>query len=108
MIGQLSPTALHEWLNDASRCQPLLLDVREPWEYDLCHIANSQLMPLKDLAQHWNELPHEGDIIVICHHGVRSQRAAQFLKDAGFRGLHNLTGGIAAWAVQIEPAMPRY
>ncbi len=108
MIGQLSPPALRDWLNDRSRPQPLLLDVREPWEYDLCRIIDSQLISLKDLPQRWNELPRGHDIIVICHHGVRSQQAARFLEDAGFLQLYNLSGGIAAWAEQIEPTMPRY
>ncbi len=108
MIGQLSPPALRDWLNDQSRPQPLLLDVREPWEYDLCRIIDSQLISLKDMPQRWNELPRGHDIIVICHHGVRSQQAARFLEDAGFQQLYNLSGGIAAWAEQIEPTMPRY
>ena len=108
MIGQLSPLALRDWLNDQSRPQPLLLDVREPWEYELCRIIDSQLIPLKNLPQRWNELPHERDVVVICHHGVRSQHAARFLDDAGLPRLYNLNGGIAAWAAQVDPAMPRY
>ena len=108
MIEQLPPPALRDWLNDPSRPRPLLLDVREPWEYGLCRIADSQSMPLNDLPQHCNELPRERDVVVICHHGVRSQHAAHFLEDAGFPRLYNLHGGIAAWAAQVDPAMPRY
>jgi len=108
LIGQLSSPALRGWLNDRSRPQPLLLDVRESWEYDLCRITDSQLISLKDLPQRWTELPRRRDIIVICHHGVRSQQAARLLEDAGFPQLYNLSGGIAAWAAQIEPTMPRY
>ena len=108
MIGQLSPPALHDWLNDPSRPRPLLLDVREPWEHELCRIADSQLLPLQELPQRYSQLPRERAIVLICHHGMRSQQAANFLGRAGFTQLHNLSGGIAAWAAQVEPAMPRY
>lgn len=100
--------ALHDWLHNPSRPRPLLLDVREPWEYALCQIADSQLLPLQELPQRCNELSGERAIVVICHHGMRSQQAAHFLEDAGFARLYNLSGGIAAWAAQVDPAMPRY
>jgi len=108
LIGQLSPLALRDWLHDTSRPPPLLLDVREPWEYERCRIGDSQLLPLGKLAQRCDELPRDRAIVVICHHGVRSQQAAHFLDSAGFAQTYNLSGGVAAWAEQVEPAMPRY
>jgi rhodanese-related sulfurtransferase len=108
LIESLSPLALRDWLRDASRTPPLLLDVRDPWEYALCHIADARLLPLTTLAQRWNELPMEGALVMVCHHGLRSQQAARVLESAGFSRLYNLNGGIARWAAEVDAAMPRY
>ena len=108
MIEALTPTALRDWLADDSRTPPFLLDVREPWEFEHCRIAQAQLLPLQEIPQRWTELPQDQAIVVICHHGLRSQHAAEFLQNAGLPRLYNLSGGIDAWATQVEPAMPRY
>lgn len=87
---------------------PLLLDVREPHETALCKIADSVLMPLGEIRARLNELPHDREIIVICHHGMRSQHAGMLLENAGFPRITNLSGGIDAWATLVEPGMVKY
>ena len=108
MIEQLPVTALHEWLTDDVRAKPLIVDVREPWENVICSLPNSQLVPMQQIPALWNELPRDRDIVVFCHHGMRSLQVATYLESMGFNRLYNLSGGIAAWAEQIDPAMARY
>lgn len=108
MIEQLSPAELASWRDDPSREPPLVLDVREPWELSLCRLEPSLAVPLGTLPQALDELPRDRAIVLLCHHGVRSMHAAAWLARNGFSRLHNLRGGIAAWADQVEPAMPRY
>ena len=85
-----------------------MVDVREPWELALCRIEGSISLPLSQLLARRDELPTEHDLILVCHHGSRSQQAAMFLARHGFSRVHNLRGGIEAWAVEVDPAMPRY
>lgn len=87
---------------------PLLLDVREPWEFELCRIAGARLVPMRDLPARAAELDRDAETIVICHHGVRSYHAARYLETLGFSNLVNLSGGIAAWADEVDPGMARY
>jgi rhodanese-related sulfurtransferase len=87
---------------------PVLLDVREPWEYAICHLPGTVLIPMRDLPARMNELNREAEIVVICHHGVRSYHAARYLETLGFGDVINLSGGMAAWADEVDPAMPRY
>lgn len=107
-MQQLSPTGLKAWLADGDRPAPYLLDVREPWEYAICHIEGSATIPMSAVAVRRNELPEGRDIVVICHHGGRSQQVAAFLEQAGLDRIHNLAGGIHQWSLQVEPDMPRY
>ena len=92
----------------ASATPPLLLDVREPHEFAYCRIAGSINLPLNSLPARLAEINPSREIIVICHHGIRSHMAAQFLLDQGYANVVNLTGGVASWAEQVEPEMPRY
>ena len=108
MIEQLPATALREWLADDTRAAPLILDVREPWENAICSLAESRLLPMREIPSRWNELPRDRDIVVLCHHGVRSLQVANFLQSAGLGRLYNLRGGIAAWAAQVDATMARY
>lgn len=85
-----------------------LLDVREVWEYELCHLPGSTLIPLDQLPARVEELPAQRPLVVICHHGIRSRMAQQFLTRLGVNDVVNLTGGIAAWAHEIDPAMAVY
>lgn len=108
MIDQLAPRDLSAWRSDASREQPVLVDVREPWEFAHCHIEGSQLMPLQTVPANVDALPRDRDLVLVCHHGNRSQRVAQWLEQQGYTRLHNLAGGVERWATEVDPTMPRY
>jgi adenylyltransferase/sulfurtransferase len=87
---------------------PFLLDVREPYEYMLCHIEGAKLIPLGQLPGRLSELDKQSDIVVYCHSGERSASAARLLKNSGFGKVTNLKGGIKAWAEQVDTRMPTY
>jgi len=99
---------LAAWLADPSRAQPVLLDVRENWEFATCHIAGSTQIPMHLIPIRVGELEDDQPIVCVCHHGARSMQVAAFLERNGFSDITNLTGGIHAWAVQVDPAMPTY
>jgi molybdopterin/thiamine biosynthesis adenylyltransferase/rhodanese-related sulfurtransferase len=84
-----------------------VLDVREPHEYQICNIGG-HLIPLGDLPKRVNELDTSREIVAHCRSGVRSAKAVDFLQQAGFKKVHNLAGGILAWADRIDPKMPKY
>jgi adenylyltransferase/sulfurtransferase len=89
--------------------EPLeLIDVREPYEYEIARIEGAKLIPLRELAERIGELPRDREIVVHCHSGVRSAHAVQLLEKAGLPGAANLVGGIDAWSVEIDPDVPRY
>jgi len=107
-MKQITPAQLAAWLGESSRPRPLLLDVREPWEFQTCSITGSQLLPMREIASRKEELDTEADIVVICHHGSRSMQVALFLEKNGFPKVHNLAGGVDAWAKTVDPSMPVY
>lgn len=107
MIPQLAPSELAAWRADPARQSPLLIDVREPWEVAICSIVDSHPVPLRELVQRMGELPQQRELVLVCHKGLRSQVAARVLAAAGF-SVHNLRGGIAAWADAVEPSLARY
>ncbi len=84
-----------------------VLDVREPHEYQICNIGG-HLIPLGDLPRRVNELDSSREIVAHCRSGVRSAKAVDFLQQAGFKKVHNLAGGILAWADRVDPRMPKY
>ena len=86
----------------------VLVDVREPHEYEICSIEGSKLIPLGELKDRTDELDPEDDIVVHCHHGRRSMRAATFLAEQGFGKVKNLKGGIDEWAEKLDSEMARY
>jgi len=104
----ISAPQLAAWLDDASRPAPLLLDVRQPWEFETCHLDGAQLLPMHTIPQQLAQLDPSASIVCICHHGARSLQVAAFLERQGFTGVHNLTGGMHAWALQVDPEMPTY
>ncbi|WP_018873747.1 rhodanese-like domain-containing protein [Thioalkalivibrio sp. ALJ16] len=106
-MRQLSPVELRDYLQQTDT-PPLLLDVREPWEFQHCHIEGSRLLPMGQIPSASGELDPAAETVVICHHGVRSQQVAWFLERSGFSNVINLTGGIDAWARDVDPAMPTY
>jgi molybdopterin/thiamine biosynthesis adenylyltransferase/rhodanese-related sulfurtransferase len=84
-----------------------VLDVREPHEYQICNIGG-HLIPLGDLPKRLNELDSSREIVAHCRSGARSAKAVDFLRQAGFKKVHNLAGGILAWADRVDPKMPKY
>jgi rhodanese-related sulfurtransferase len=108
-VRNLSPRQVAELL-DAEDGRPLLLDVREPWELAICRIAGSESVPMGQIPRALSELDRNRDreIVVICHHGIRSFQVARFLEHQGFSRVINLEGGVAAWARDVDPAMPTY
>ncbi|MBV8352580.1 MAG: molybdopterin-synthase adenylyltransferase MoeB [Verrucomicrobia bacterium] len=86
----------------------VLVDVREPYEYDICNISGSKLIPLGELPARLSELDSADEIVLHCKVGGRSAKALKILQDAGFRKLSNLQGGIQAWSEKVDPSVPRY
>lgn len=105
-MQQITPAQLAGELESGER--PILLDVREQWEYNHCRIEGSQLMPMQSVPQRVAELDPAKRIVCICHHGARSMQVGLFLESKGFADVVNLSGGIAAWARNVDPTMPTY
>jgi rhodanese-related sulfurtransferase len=108
MIAEISSKDLAGWLADSNRQQPLLLDVRESWEYALAHIDGSTHMPMNLIPLRLSELPDDQPIVTICHHGVRSYQVGLYLQNAGFEQVLSLKGGVDAWANEVDPTMAHY
>ncbi len=85
-----------------------LVDVREPWEFEICHVAGSDHIPMRRIPEQLATLPRDRHLLILCHHGGRSRRVMEFLRANGFAAVSNVAGGIEAWATEIEPQMPRY
>lgn len=107
-MQQLSVTDLAAWLSDESRPKPQLLDVREKHEWAICRIEGSQLMPMNTVPAQLQELDPERPLVCVCHHGGRSMQVAIFLERNGFSNVFNLSGGVDAWALQVDNTMARY
>ena len=105
-LQQITAKGLKEVLDAGN--QVTLLDVREPQEWQINQLPGAKLIPLGEVPTRMNELDTADDIVVYCHHGMRSARAINFLKKMGFSKLKNLAGGIDAWAVNVDNEMPRY
>ena len=86
----------------------VLIDVREPHEFQICRIPGSKLIPLGEVPRRMHELNSADDIVVHCRSGMRSAQAVEFLMKSGFRKIHNLKGGILAWSDQVDPSVPKY
>ena len=99
---------LAAWLADAARKKPVLLDVRESWEFETCRIEGSLPIPMNTIPARLAELEEDAAIVCICHHGARSMQVAAFLEHNGFTDVTNLTGGVHAWALQVDKTMPTY
>jgi len=93
----------------ATPTPPLLLDVREQWEYDTAHIDGATLIPMNEIpARAFKELDEDSPILVLCHHGARSMSVAVWLRNQGFEQAQSVSGGIDAWSRNIDPTIPRY
>ncbi len=101
-------TALELERERARRPDLVLVDVREPREAEIAHIAGARLIPLRELPGRLAELSGHGDIVTLCHHGLRSLKAREILKGAGFSSVRSLAGGIDAWSREVDDTVPRY
>lgn len=88
--------------------QPLLLDVRQPWEFDVCKIENSVLVPMSTIPAEIESFDLNRETVVICHHGIRSRRVGNYLEQAGFNNIINLSGGVKEWARTVDKQMTTY
>lgn len=104
--SEVSPRELKEEVRSARR--PLILDVREPFEYEIGHIEGSKLIPLGELSARVHELDSAEEMVLLCRTGARSAQALGFLKSVGFRKVRSLRGGINAWAAEVDPAIQTF
>ncbi len=86
----------------------LFLDVREQWEYDTAHLAGSVLIPLREVPGNLQRIENSDQVIVFCHHGMRSLDAAAWLRSQGVESARSMAGGIDRWSTEIDPSIPRY
>jgi adenylyltransferase/sulfurtransferase len=106
IAGEIDPVAVKARLDSGEDLQ--LIDVREPQEYQICHIPQARLIPLGELPKRLHELDRSRPIVVHCKTGGRSAKAADLLRQNGFTGVLNMTGGILAWSDEVDPAVPKY
>jgi len=104
--GDIDPVEVKSKIDRGDRF--VLIDVREPHEYQICHIPQAKLIPLGDLPKRVNELDSADEIVAHCKSGMRSAKAVDFLKQAGFKKVRNMTGGILAWSDKVDPSVPKY
>jgi len=113
-VKNISALELADWLARAqaegggSDSAPILLDVREPWEFETCRIQGAILIPMQQIPARQGEIDDERPIVCICHHGARSMQVALFLERQGHQDVYNLTGGVDAWARQVDATLALY
>jgi len=107
-MERITAGELAAWLADERREKPVLLDVREPWEYEKARIEGATLVPMRELPSRIGQIDEDKEVVAICHHGGRSMQVAMFLEKQGFKRVHNLVGGIDAWSRTVDPAVPLY
>jgi len=103
---QIEPRELKARLNRGEKF--LLVDVRHPWEHEICRIEGAELIPLAALGEHVARIESAGEVVLYCHHGIRSLDAAVWLRGQGVEGARSMAGGIDRWSQEIDPAVPRY
>ena len=107
MVREVGPVEAARQLKENPE-KVLLLDVREPFERELAAIQPSLHIPMGEIPSRADEIPRDRELIVYCHGGTRSLMVGMFLENHGFRSVRNLAGGIDAWSVEVDPAVPRY
>jgi rhodanese-related sulfurtransferase len=107
-MQSLRAPGLAEWLADPARPAPQLLDVREPWELGICGLPDAIPIPMGQIPARADELDPDRPVVCICHHGIRSLQVAIYLERRGFGQVWNLSGGIDAWAREVDPSCPTY
>ena len=103
---QIAPQELKQKLDQSE--QVLIVDVREPWETQMGVIAGAKLIPLNTIPANMEVFANAEEVIIYCHHGMRSLNAATWLRSQGVDGARSLTGGIERWSTEIDPKVPRY
>ena len=103
---QISAKELKQLLDSGARIH--LIDVREPFEFDYCHINGSKLIPIGQIQNHIMEFKREEEYVFYCHVGERSWQVVDYLRRLGFNKVRNLEGGIDQWALDVDPSIPRY
>jgi rhodanese-related sulfurtransferase len=103
---EITPRELKDLL--ARNDKVLLVDVREPWEYEPTHIEGSVLIPLGQIPSNLPRLENAEQLVLFCHHGMRSLDAAAWLRTQGVEGAKSMSGGIERWSTEIDPSVPRY
>ncbi len=101
----VTPRELKEKLDRGE--EPILLDVREPWEFSLARIEGSRLLPMAEIFDHLPDLDPHAETVVICHHGARSAYVTRILDRSGFESAYNLEGGLDGYA-SVDASVPRY
>jgi rhodanese-related sulfurtransferase len=107
MVDELSPEEVAELLKK-DPAGVVLLDVREPFEREQASIEPSIHIPLREIAGRSAEIPRDKALVVYCHSGTRSMMVAAYLEGHGFKTVANLSGGIDAWSIRVDPSIPRY
>lgn len=113
MFTRVSPTQLNDWLaQHPGEPLPLVLDVREPWEFQTAHVTAEGFellnLPMGQIPSQLAALDPERPTACLCHHGMRSMQVAMFLAQHDFGQVANIEGGIDAWSLQRDPSVPRY
>ena len=106
-MRELEAVELKDYLESAD-VKPFLLDVRQPWEFDICKLDDSVLIPMSTIPANLDQLDKDQETVVICHHGVRSRRVAYYLEQAGFSNIINLKNGVDGWAKTVDTKMATY
>lgn len=102
----ITPTELNERLKRGDEIS--LIDVREPVEFEIARIEGADLLPMSRFNEWGGMLHSDEEIVVMCHHGIRSAQVCSYLSQQGFENIYNLTGGIDAWSLEVDRSVPRY
>jgi adenylyltransferase/sulfurtransferase len=95
-------------LQQSAPDRTLIIDVREPHELAICHLPQAEAIPMRQIPERLDALPRDRHLLILCHAGGRSRRVTEFLRARGLTAVSNIAGGIDAWAVEIDPSLPRY
>ncbi|MBY0273938.1 hypothetical protein K2Z84_01260 [Candidatus Binatia bacterium] len=106
MVSEISVTDLSRRIAEPNA--PVVLDVREPQEIAIARFPGALEIPMQSVPSRIAELDPNAEVFVLCHHGMRSAHVAEYLAEQGFTRVGNVTGGIDAWALMVDPSVPRY
>lgn len=106
MLKELTPKQVQQRLHDGL---PLtIIDVREAWELAICRLEGALHIPMDDIPDALERIPREGEVVIMCHSGMRSAQVAFWLTMQGFTNVYNMAGGIDRWSVEVDANVPRY